>query len=108
LHSGVWKRDSQLPSVVHPSPAITATDAAAARRGTAATCDDGRNMKWTNACEKGCCRTRTPPNATCLQRANTSLLVLGFSLERTLWFDMMYFTSCIARASHRPRIFITT
>jgi hypothetical protein len=101
-HSGIWERDWQLASVPSPSSATTAAVADAARRGTAATCDDGRGMKWTNTCENSCCRPRAPITANCLNHANVSLLVLGFSHERTLWFDMMYRSPCNA-----PCIFVT-
>ncbi len=96
-HTGIWKRfhpknDSSLPSISSSSSAEAASDTAAIRGGSAARCDDGRGMKWANSCESSCCSALDPPNATCLNLANTTLLVLGFSHERTLWFDMMYST----------------
>jgi hypothetical protein len=97
-HTGFWKQESMLEfEGKAPSPARTtsaAADGDTIGGGSHSTCDDGRGMKWVNTCENSCCSPRIPPNATCLQRANTSLLVLGFSHERTLWFDMMYRVTC--------------
>jgi hypothetical protein len=91
-HSGTWIRYDQSNTSVSSlvSSENTASDTVVGRGVSAARCDDGRGMKWVNSCESSCCYAHNSSNATCLHRANTTLLVLGFSHERTLWFDMMY------------------